>query len=275
MLHLSPVRSPDRLFAAADGKTWSKPGTVSIPSDFGTFKPSVGHGIQLNGSLCGSADPMPAWHGRIVLPFVCAGRKGAEWPVAAGDIKCPGCYSCLLLSNDGGSSWEAGAVSSQDGTREPSVVQVCSPRANNTGDATDGAIVFLSERNMGTTQGHRAWAESTDGGVTIAAFGLDKQLTSPVTANWTGIVGAVNRASGIVAYSGPLQADQRAVMGVRASHDEAQTWAATAKVLWSGPAAYSDMVPLNSTHFGVIFEAGVDHFAEGIKLAAVQASSLP
>lgn len=259
----------------ADGATWTTPKAVTLPSEFSTFKPSVGHGIQLNGSLCGPADATPAWDGRIVLPFVCSGRKTGPHAPAVGDVKCPGCYSCLLVSNDGGSSWVSGAVSSQDGTREPSVVQVCSSRANGTAAANGDPIVFLSERNMGTTQGYRAWAESTDGGMTISAFGVDKQLVSPLTSNWTGIVGAVNRAAGVVAYSGTLEANARATLGVRASHDEAQSWASEAKVIWSGPAAYSDMVPLNSTHLGVIFEAGIDHFAEGIKLAAVAASSLP
>ena len=265
------LRSPGapRCNWRADGASWTKAEPIKLPSDFKTFKPSVGHGIQLDAALCGQHEgsAAPSWHGRIVLPWVCAGRSGAS--------DGSGTYSCLLLSDDGGKTWRTGAVSPQDGTREASVVQVCSARSPAAGGAAPTAIVFLSERNLGSTAGHRAWAESADAGETVSASGLEKGITSPVTSNWTGIVGAVDRTDGVVAYSGPLSAVARAELGVRASRDEAKTWSSSAHVVWPGPAAYSDMQAYNRTHLAVIFEAGEDHFAEGIKLAAVSASSLP
>jgi len=279
------------------GATFSKPAAWSIDSGYSGFKPSVAHGIQIDGSMCSGEAVQAAGSGdgRLVMPFVCSGKKsalqlgrpsstplegidldrgsgsgiaavGEHDPEPNGDIKCAGCFSCLVLSDDHGATWRLGAVSSgQEGTREASVAQVCRSSGQ-----SGAAQIYMNERNMGATYGHRAWALSTDGGASISSYGLEKGMVSPVTANWTGIVGGLSRAStsagAPLLYSGPLDATARANLGVYASSDGAATWAAP-HTIWDGPAGYSDAAALNSTHFAVVFEGGKEHFSEGIFLA--------
>lgn len=64
------------------GSTFSKPASWSIPTDYSGFKPSVAHGIQIDGSMCGGGDgagqEQDGSDGRLVMPFVCSGKKNKE-----------------------------------------------------------------------------------------------------------------------------------------------------------------------------------------------------
>ena len=165
------------------GATWSTPAPLTVvpPPGMKYAVNGVGHGIVVTGAsgLCGEPTCGGA-SGRLLVPFVCyspnpleGGGGGPVGPVGPGDVKCPGCYSCLLASDDGGSSWgPITAVTNQDGSREASLVQLDAAAHGGGG----GAVVYASERNMGNATGDRWHATSVDSGATFTSFGFDTSL---------------------------------------------------------------------------------------------------
>ena len=267
------------LTSDTDGATWHPPadfalaGGVPAPYSPTNLKPAVGHGLQLAADMCnggggggggggkgkgkgkGRGAAKCADAGRMLVPFCCVngtsqGDKGTNL----------GYHSCALLSDDGGASWRLGGFG-QPGTRESMMVQTPSPNGS--------SAVYLNERNFGLAPGHRLTARSADGGASFGQYAEDAALVTPVTAHWTGIVGAVARLAGApdgasrIAYAGPANGTARATMAVRLSADEAHTWAAP-RVVWEGPAAYSDLVPLSGGDLGMLFENGDDSFADRV-----------
>ena len=240
------------------GASWSAPTPLSVPLPPGvtSIKPAVGHGVQLQPDLCASPCREA---GRLVLPFVCQNASGC------GDRGGSSCAACALLSDDGGASWRVGGLG-QPSSRESQLVQTAS--------ATTSASLYISERNMGPTAGHRLFCSSADGGETFGGCGLSS-LVTPVTAHWTGIVASVQRlgAGGRrLAYAAPSLADQRANLTLRVSRDAGVSWDPAAAVIHSGPAAYSDMARVNDG-VAVLFENGEATFADRVSLVVVGASS--
>lgn len=128
------------------GATWTKGQKIDI--DLGRFKsvvPGVGVGIQIQGALCADTE-CGGKASRLVLPFICTDSSFVE---RVQGIACPGCHSCVLVSDDHGATWALAASSSQDGSRESSLVQLHS---------VSDARIYASERNMGNNTGHRLHA---------------------------------------------------------------------------------------------------------------------
>lgn len=160
--------------------------TVPLPAGVTSAIPAVGTGVALDGALCGSKD-CDGTAGRLAVPFICHRKAMAAAAARAsrfgpGDVACPGCYTCLLISDDHGKSWAFGAVSEQDGSREASPVQVNSAAWG----AGNAAAIYASERNMGNATGSRWHAASQDGGATFnpAFFAIDAGLPDGCTKNW-------------------------------------------------------------------------------------------
>lgn len=250
------------LSSADDGATWEEPEpftvTGGVPQPFtGFIKPTCGHGLQLEDDLCGTTACTDA--GRLLVPFVCVnGSAHGDKGVVLAD------HSCIIYSDDHGSTWRFGGVGPA-GTREAQVVQTMVDHSNG------HSGVYMNERNMGKTPGHRMWSRSDDGGLNFPSSGMDMGLVSPVTPHWTGIVGSVSRiragdSKSRIAYSGPTDPKSRSSLGVYLSYDEAQTWSAP-KIIWDGPSAYSDTVPLSGGTLGIIFENGNATFADRISFA--------
>ncbi len=89
---------------------------------------------------------------RILLLFVVR-------PPALQPARCSSCNSCLVLSDDHGSSWQLGGVG-QSGSREASAVDVAA-------GPEGGPQIYVTERNFGPTPGHRMFATSSDDGATV------------------------------------------------------------------------------------------------------------
>ena len=250
------------LSSADGGASWKTGAPLDAEKlakgDIRVSGPAVGHGIQVDGAMCARGKAC-AGAGRLLLPFVCANSSASG---THGDKGCTTCNSCLLSSDDAGKSWQLGAVG-QQGTRESQVVQV-----NSTGG---GAALYACERNMGAHPGLKQWARSADGGASYTSFGTST-LVAPVTAHWTGIVGGIERlAGGALVYSGPDNPKLRAGMALHVSKDAGASWPASgAKMLWPGPAGYSDMIALPGREsVAVIFECGTKSFADQVSVAIV------
>lgn len=93
-----------------DGSSWSDAKEITFPSTpfGGPAKPAVGHGLQLDATLC---SPTCADAGRLIMPFVCQDKTT---------------YACMYYSDDRGASWSFGGVA-QAGSRESQVrlIPVC------------------------------------------------------------------------------------------------------------------------------------------------------
>jgi len=155
-----------------DGATWSAGTTLKFSiAPFKTAIPAVGTGIVLAPGLC-TTPSCGGKAGRLMVPFICTDAAAAGAAVGArfgpGDVNCPGCHSCLLVSDNGGASWALAASSVQDGSREAALVQL---NASVVPGAGAGAVVYATERNMGAknTTGTRWHAVSIDNGATFDA----------------------------------------------------------------------------------------------------------
>jgi sialidase-1 len=161
----------------------------------------------------------------------------------------------------------------QPGTRESQLTQVWSK--------TSETELYINERNMGKTPGHRMHARSYNGGETYGkkTFGVDNTLTAPVTPHWTGIVAGTSRLlapdstgeGGALVFSAPGNTTARANMTLRVSRDEGRTWGA-AKTVWGGPAGYSDLTWVGEDSVAMIFENGDTGFAERVSVQILPSS---
>ena len=241
------------------GATWSKPSPINITLPHGvTASPGVAHGIQVSGALC-SEPSCGGAAGRLIVAWVCH-KKTPPRPIGSrSDISCAGCYTCLAVSDDGGKTWEVGAsaVSTQEGSREASLVQL--PHSSHP-SGTGGAVIYATQRNMGATPGHRWHSISVDSGSSLSIFGEDPSLPDVVTKNWTGIVAGAARIGETVVVSTPKAQAERADLALFSSVDSAATWDA-GQLLVQGPAGYSDMQAINGTHGAVLCENGAQEFS--------------
>ena len=293
------------------GETWSTPVQITISSTFAFQLPGCAHGIVVQGSLC-SEPTCGGTAGRLLLPFVChAKANGLARARATGDVACPGCFSCIVWSDDHGATWAVGAASTQEGTRESGLAQLVLGVAAGDGAGAPAAI-YASERNMGATPGTREHAVSLDSGASFSSFGTDPGIPDVDTKNWTGVVAGVTRfdtagscvsAESVCSASGsecfslraarswflshprpaghhervvittPAGPNARANLSVFFSIDETASWS-PGSVLVPGPAGYSDAVQLNGTAVGVLFENGADEFAEQISFGCIAVADL-
>lgn len=264
-----------------NGASYTPLTPIKLPNPAGikSIQPAVGTGFVIDSSLC-SEPTCGGTVGRITIPFICHGA-GFTSSYGPGDVACPGCYSCLLNSDDGGKSWSFGAVSAQDGTREASPVQLRSGAF-----AGQGAVIYVNERNMGNATGSRERAVSIDGGSTFvpSLYAIEPNLPDGTTANWTGVVSGASRydtpdgGSGVfrrVIFTAPTSRTDRVDMGLWVSTDETHSWRQAPSLIWSGPAAYSNIAQINATHAGIIFECGEVEFAQRISFAVISVDDLP
>ena len=73
----------------------------------------------------------------------------------------------------------------------------------------------------------------------------------------------------LLAFTAPAAQGARANLSLWQSTDAGATWSSPALSIWPGPAAYSDALQVGDGVLGVIFEGGVEEFAEGIFFTTV------
>ncbi|NED98889.1 neuraminidase [Phytoactinopolyspora halotolerans] len=160
----------------------------------------------------------------------------------------------LIYSDDGGLSWELGAVDSiGDNTVNPQEVSVV--------ELTDGTVYAAARDQYGTDHGNRAFATSSDGGETFdARFATIPDLSAPIVQGATLRQRATDAGDehDRILFSAPAHPASREAMSIRSSYDEGQTWEHwnDGKIIHWGPAAYSDLVSLPDHEIGLLYEAG-------------------
>jgi hypothetical protein len=224
--------------SADDGASWSAAQEITAAvkrANWRGYATGPGHGIQLTrgphaGRLIAACD-----HTMI--------NSTGGWSA---------CGAHLLYSDNGGNTWRIGADDSP-GTG------LINPNESTVVELTDGRIYTLARNQEGRAVEHRAFAYSSDGGVSFdEPFAVTPGLVSPVVEaallRWSALDqgGTTNR----VLLSAPGDATARKNMTVRSSFDETRTWN-VGKVIHVGPAAYSDLAKLPGERIGVLYESGI------------------
>ncbi|MGW7520566.1 sialidase family protein [Streptomyces sp. NPDC054796] len=216
------------------GATWTRSREITETAkrpEWRWYATTPGHAMELTGA---------AHAGRLVVP------ANHSIPPTGGDDGTEGKYNGGhdLLSDDGGQTWRIGYVDDNpDG-----YVNV----NETTGAELPDGRIYLNTRTEATAPGNRADAYSADGGETLTEpFQPETGLTVPVCE------GSVLqlRDPDVLLFSGPSHAERRERMVVRRSPDGGVTWVA-AHVVDERPAAYSDLVRVDGTTVGLLYETG-------------------
>ncbi|WP_394838078.1 glycoside hydrolase [Pendulispora rubella] len=178
--------------------------------------------------------------GRIVVPSNHSSAPPEGSPDVGTEAKYYGGHA--IISDDGGRTWRIGFT---DGP----VDGIIAPNESTVAELSNGVLYFNS-RNQGSAPQHRVDAYSSDGGESLdAPYAVQDTLVTPK------VEGSVLPARGALFYSGPSQANTRAAMRIRVSHDDGATWADGYSVS-TLPAAYSDLVQLDPATLGLLYETG-------------------
>lgn len=216
-----------------DGLTWTQPeeitATTKLP-EWGWYATGPGNGIQV------TKGPK---RGRLVIPCDHTTRNP------------DGYFSHVIVSDDHGATWQLGGIVPCDKVNECTVAELA-----------DGKLM-LNMRNAARDQRQRLAATSTDGGDTWSAATPDAQLPEPICQ-----ASLFTLDSGNLLFSNPGSTDLRALLTVRRSPDQGTTWDA-ARVLCSGPAAYSSLVQVDADTVACLYEGGTANPYQTITLALI------
>ncbi|MGW1531819.1 sialidase family protein [Streptomyces aureus] len=213
-----------------DGLTWSSPREITAQvkkAGWRWYATTPGHALQLG-------------TGRVVVP------GNHTLPPAGSDNGTEAKYNSghCLLSDDRGANWYLGYIDENTN----GYVNVNETTA---AELPDGRVYF-NTRNDSPSPGNRADAHSRDGGRTLVRpFRPQAGLVTPV------VQGSLLqlRDPDLLLFSGPADPEFRALMTVRASADGGTTWR-SAHTVDGLPAAYSDLVRVDTTTLGLLYETG-------------------
>lgn len=160
--------------------------------------------------------------GRFLVPLVVRDGKGVV-------------HSLNAYSDDHGKTWKRGEPIG-DGTDESHNLEL-----------RDGIIL----QNMRNGQ-HRAIARSHDGGIVFGPVSHDAALVDPICN--AGITRYRWGGKDILIFTNAAST-RRENVTVKLSYDSGRTWPIT-RTIYSGPSAYSTVIPLHDGSIGVLYERG-------------------
>ena len=178
--------------------------------------------------------------GRLVIPCDHRARDADSWG------------SHLVFSDDHGANWKLGASDTHLAT-DPLHPNECVAV-----ELIDGRIYVNAREHNGSDPATRVIATSSDGGATFnEPFVAERNITSPVVQNSLIRFAATDREDNrnILVYCGPGHPNERRDLTILVSYDEGKTWGRKT-VIHPGPAAYSDLIKLDSERIGTLYEAG-------------------
>lgn len=232
----------DRVFVTYSddhGATWSKDSfgrareitdDVKQPA-WGWYATGPVHGIQLTRG---------AKAGRLIIPSDHRIDGVSSWG------------SHVVYSDDHGQSWQLGAVDTHFASSP------VHPNENVAVELVDGRVYFNARSQNGSGAGTRAITHSSNGGDAFdGPFVEEPNITTPVVQNSALRFAAVDEGDtqNILIYSSPGQSNSRRDFTIQVSYDEGASWTDDT-LIHPGPAAYSDLVKLDSQSIGVLYEAG-------------------
>ena len=252
----------DRVFVCYSddhGETWSERREITADvkkEPWGWYATGPVHSIQLKRG---------PHRGRLVVP--CDHRLSDD-----GEDRGPnGAHA--VISDDHGKTWRLGAI---DATYDDGL------NANETAvvELNDGSLYFNTRDQNGEAPGTRGEAWSTDGGLTFESRDPNWKEFRPVTEvlDPPVVQAALLRAGeSLLLFSGPdtdgPSGSGRSDLRIRFSTDEAKSWQ-DGPLVHTGPAAYSDLVMVDPTTIGVIFEAGEKGTYESIRFATLKVDEI-
>ncbi|MFJ8629833.1 exo-alpha-sialidase [Streptomyces sp. NPDC093568] len=242
-------RTPYLQYSDDDGRTWSKPRDLSdriLPANWNSwYATGPVHGIQLTKGKHA---------GRLVF-----GVNTETWDGSRVTAN----HAALIVSDDGGDNWRIGAtdswpISATDGTfrQKPSEVTLT--------ERADGKIIISGREQDGTDLGHRSQTYSSDGGDSFTGpFHDMPDLYTPQ------VQGATLRLGNRILLSAPGDPDRRRTMMIRSSYDGGDTWESVdrGKVVTTDWSGYSDMVDIDASTVGLMYEGGTVDARDEIRFA--------
>ncbi|MBI1312692.1 exo-alpha-sialidase [bacterium] len=229
-------RDNDRVFmthSVDDGVSWTAPVEMTSTvkqDDWGWYATGPGHGIQIQRG---------PHAGRLVIP--CDYRLKDKPRV--GEYR----HSHVIFSDDHGKSWQLGG-STGSFMNECEVVE-----------RADGSLLLCMRNYLGKNR--RAFAVSADGGANWAPPELHDDVFCPTCQ------ASIHRFSlepNVVLYTGP-GGPGRSNLTIRLSRDDGASWPVS-RVLFNGPAAYSELAVLANGDIVCLFEGGERDAYETIRL---------
>jgi sialidase-1 len=152
--------------------------------------------------------------------------------------------SHIIYSDDGGSTWHLGGVV-PGGGNESSVAEL-----------SNGDLMI----NM-RSKGLRLISTSKDGGISWSTAKKDSHLPDPACQG--SLLSYPAGLSHELFFSNPSSGNVRSNMTIKESFDDGVTWSKSLQV-HEGPSAYSDLVMIDATHVGILYEGGSSSPYEGI-----------
>lgn len=215
-----------------NGKTWGTPKEITRDVKLKHWRwHSFGpvHGIELQFS---------SHKGRLIAPVAISIGKGNKVYTMA-----------LVYSDDKGVTWNIGAV-------DENLTDAVLANETTIVELTDGRIyVNTRDQNGGSPEKNRGETYSLDGGLTFSDVIVESdKFPSPVVQSsllrWSFEKG---NDKNVLLFSTPSHIDKRLDLVVMASYDESVSWQILFKI-HNGSSAYSDMVKLDESTLGVIYE---------------------
>lgn len=228
------------------GKTWAAPQNITLqvhrpnnpefnpnyknPADWRHYANTPGHAFQFQSGK---------YKGRI---FVAANHSVGDPQENFAEYQAHG-----FFTDDHGKSFQLSESVDIDGSNESIAAELSNDR------------MIMSIRNQKGDIRSRILAFSSDGGQTWDEAYFEGQLPDPVCQGSILNLGKENGKT-ILAHSNPSDPKDRNNLSVKISFDEGKTWSKTIVVdRASGPekqswTAYSDLVNLNDTQMGIIYE---------------------
>lgn len=166
--------------------------------------------------------------------------------------------SHCFYSDDHGMTWELGS-SAGDGSNESQIVEI-SPE-----------LLVQNMRMQTHGKGFRGIRTSRDGGRTWSELEHDENLPCP---RCQGSVMKDMSGNGWLYFSNPAAIPRsRKGMSIRVSTDKGKSWPWITEV-YHGPSGYSNLVMINESSVGILYEAGEKDLAEGIAFRSYPVKSL-
>ena len=224
------------------GVTWSEPVDITADvkgSNWAAYGFAPGHGIQMR-------------NGTLVLPGDHTEGTRRDWIFSHSDV---------IYSDDNGASWKPGG-SLGEATNESEVVE------------TDDGGIYMTIRTARRDDKRRYYARSNDGGMTWTDAAPIDEIPDPnCQASIARYSYSDEHDRSRIILSNLDSLDTRDNITLRLSYDDGETWPVS-KVLYTGPAAYSELAVGPDMTINCLYERGDSNPYESLRLAQFDLSWL-